>query len=92
MIKRTLYFLIHNLAVLVANRTIDPELSKSLPAIYDRLDYEMPFVLRAGTVKSMANLIASLISKETGIADEGLLKKMVSQVCELYDPRKGVKG
>jgi hypothetical protein len=92
MLKRTLYFLIHNLAVFVANKTIDPKLSPGLPAIFDRLDYEMPFVLRAGTEASMANLVADLITKETGIKEAGLLVKLVSQVCELYDPRKGVKG
>lgn len=92
MLKRTLYFLIHNIAVLVANKTIDPELSSKLPLIYDRLDYELPFVLRSGTAGSLNNMITDLIVKETGIKEIGLLGKLASQVCELYDPRKGIRG
>ena len=92
MLKRTLYFFIHNLAVFIANRTIDPVLSTKLPIIYDRLDYELPFILRSGTSGSLNNMVTDLITKETGIKEAGLLVNLVSQVCELYDPRKGVKG
>ncbi len=92
MLRRTLYFLIHELAVFVANKTVDPALRSSLPNIYDRLDYEMPFILRMGTPGSLAHMITSLIIKETDTRDPKVLAKLVDQVCELYDPRKGANG
>lgn len=92
MIKRTIYFVIHHFAVWVARKTVDPSLEAKLPGIFDRLDYEMPFILRTSNAGSITGLIGDLITKETGVKDIEVLTKMVSQVCELYDPRAGARS
>lgn len=90
--KALFYFALHNFAIWLARKTIDPRLNGVMDKVYDRLDYEMPFILRTSNFGSVNNLISGLVVKETGIQDEGLLGKLVDQVCQTYDPRNGAKG
>jgi hypothetical protein len=90
--KALLYFAVHNFAIWLARKTVDPRLNSVMDKVYDRLDYEMPFILRTSNFGSVNNLISGLVVKETGIQDEGVLGKLVDQVCQAYDPRNGAKG
>lgn len=90
--KALFYFALHNFAIWLARKTVDPRLNGVMNKVYDRLDYEMPFILRTSNFGSVNNLISGLVVKETGIHDEGLLGKLVDQVCQTYDPRNGAKG
>jgi hypothetical protein len=89
MFKRILFFVLHEAAVWVAHRTIDPRLGSVADKVYDRLDYEMPYILRTSNFGSINNLIFGLVAKETGLTDEKTIAHLVGQVCEMYDPRLG---
>lgn len=80
---------LHDAAVWVSRKTIDPTLAKALPEIYDRLDYEMPYILRTSSYESIHHLVFGLVAKATGLKNETEINKFVDEVCELYDPRLG---
>ncbi len=82
-------FLLHQVAMWAARKTVDPLLSKVADKVYDRLDYEMPYILRTSSTGSINNLIFGLVAKETGLQDETKIAHLVTQVCEMYDPRLG---
>lgn len=87
--KSIVMFLLHQVAMWAARKTVDPVLGKVADKVYDRLDYEMPYILRTSSSGSINNLIFGLVAKETGLTDETKITHLVSQVCEMYDPRKG---
>lgn len=87
--KSIVMFVLHQIAVWAARKTIDPVLNKVADKVYDRLDYEMPYILRTSSSGSINNLIFGLVAKETGLTDDKKIAHLVNQVCEMYDPRMG---
>lgn len=77
----------------LATAAIDRPLKRALPYIYERLDNEMPTLLRTAEPETMAAEIASTIAQATG---NPATARQIEQVVALYSPIKAalrnVKG
>ena len=71
----------------LAKAMIDRPLRRALPHVYDRLDNEMPTLLRTATPEVMAAEIAASIAQATG---REATARQIQQVAQLYDPLKAV--
>lgn len=71
----------------LATAAIDKPLRRALPYIYERLDNEMPLLLKDATPEVMAAEIAATIAQATG---HPATANQVRKVAELYDPIKAV--
>lgn len=71
----------------VAKRAIDRPLRKALPFVYERLDQEMPVLLRTADPEVMTAEIAASIAHATG---NPATARQIEQVVALYSPIKAV--
>ena len=69
----------------LATAAIDRPLRRALPAIYERLDNEMPELLRTADPEVMTAEIAATIAQATGA---GATARQIEQVVALYSPIK----
>ena len=69
----------------LAKAAIDRPLRKALPYVYERLDNEMPTLLRTANPEVMAAEIASSIAQATG---NPATARQIDQVVALYSPIK----
>ncbi len=69
----------------LAKAAIDRPLRKALPYVYERLDNEMPVLLRTADPEVMATEIASSIAQATG---KPATARQIDQVVALYSPIK----
>ena len=69
----------------LAKAAIDRPLRRALPNIYDRLDNEMPTLLRTADPEMMAAEIAASIAQATG---NPATARQIQQVVDLYSPIK----
>ena len=71
----------------LAKAMIDRPLRRALPHVYERLDNEMPTLLRTATPEVMARQIATIIAQSTG---NPATARQIEQVAQFYDPLKAV--
>jgi hypothetical protein len=71
----------------LAKAVIDRPLRKALPYVYERLDDEMPTLLRTASPEVMTAEIASTIAQATG---NPATARQIDQVVALYSPIKAV--
>jgi hypothetical protein len=69
----------------LAKAVIDRPLRKALPYVYERLDDEMPTLLRTANPEVMTAEIAASIAKATG---NPATARQIEQVVALYSPIK----
>lgn len=69
----------------LATAAIDRPLRRALPAIYERLDNEMPELLRKADPEVMTAEIAATIAQSTG---SSATARQIEQVVSLYSPIK----
>lgn len=69
----------------LATATIERPLKRALPYIYERLDEEMPTLLRTADPEVMTAEIASTIAQATG---NPATARQIDQVVALYNPIK----
>jgi hypothetical protein len=69
----------------LAKVAIDRPLRRALPAVYERLDNEMPTLLRTADPEIMTAEIASTIAQATG---NPATARQIDQVVALYSPIK----
>lgn len=69
----------------LAKAVIDRPLRKALPYVYERLDDEMPTLLRTASPEVMTAEIASTIAQATG---NPATARQIDQVVALYSPIK----
>lgn len=71
----------------LAKAAIDRPLRRALPYVYERLDAEMPTLLRTADPEVMAAEIAASIAQATG---NPATARQIEQVVSLYSPIKAV--
>lgn len=71
----------------LAKAAIDRPLRRALPYVYERLDDEMPTLLRTASPEIMTAEIASTIAQATG---NPATARQIDQVVALYSPIKAV--
>lgn len=71
----------------LATAAIERPLKRALPYIYERLDDEMPTLLRTASPEVMTAEIASSIAQATG---NPATARQIDQVVALYSPIKAV--
>lgn len=71
----------------LAKAAIERPLKRALPYIYERLDDEMPMLLRTASPEVMTAEIASTIAQATG---NPATARQIDQVVALYSPIKAV--
>lgn len=71
----------------LAKAAIDRPLRRALPYVYERLDAEMPTLLRTADPEVMAAEIAASIAQATG---NPATARQINQVVSLYSPIKAV--
>jgi len=69
----------------LAKAAIDRPLRRALPSVYERLDNEMPTLLRTADAEMMAAEIAASIAQATG---NPATARQIQQVVDLYSPIK----
>ena len=69
----------------LARAAIDRPLRRALPYVYERLDEEMPTLLRTADPEVMTAQIASSIAQATG---KSATARQIEQVVALYSPIK----
>lgn len=69
----------------VAKAAVDRPLRRALPSVYERLDNEMPTLLRTADAEIMTAEIAATIAQATG---NPATARQIEQVVALYSPIK----
>jgi hypothetical protein len=69
----------------LAMAVVDRPLKRALPAVFERLDNDMPELLQKADPEVMTAQIASAIAKATGAPATA---RQIEQVVELYSPIK----